>query len=70
MITVTIRKTGVLRRAWRMTIQGGNGEKLPHAYNSLESALKTAHLMFGVDADGKYEPVQLRVLNETGGVSM
>jgi len=65
MITVTIRKTGLLRRAWRMTIQGGNGERLPHAYNQLDSAIKTAHLMFGID-----EPVQLRVIDETGGVTV
>lgn len=61
MITVTIRKTGILRRAWRMKIQGGNNERLPHDYNNKESAIKTAELMFGSD-----EPVLLRIINEDG----
>jgi hypothetical protein len=60
-ITVTVRKSGILRRAWRMKIQGGNNERLPHDYNDKDGAVKTATLMFGSD-----EPVILRIVEENG----
>lgn len=63
MITVTIKKTGILRRAWRIKIQGGNNERLPHDYNDKDSAIKTTELMFSSD-----EPVVLRVVGESGTV--
>lgn len=64
MITVTIQKTGVLRKAWRLKVQAGNGAKLPHDYNAKESAVETAELMFGTN-----EPVTLRVIEDDGTVT-
>lgn len=63
MITVTVKRTGILRRAWRMRIQGGNNERLPHDYNDKDSAIDTATLMFG-----SHEPVILRIINEDNTV--
>jgi len=61
MITVTIKKTGMLRKAWRMRVTGGNNAVLGHAYNECQSAVDTATKMFG-----SAETVRLHVYDETG----
>lgn len=46
MIIILIKKTGLIRKAWRTSIRFGNNEKFPHDYDDWRSALDTVQTMF------------------------
>lgn len=61
MISITVYRSGMIRRKWRLKIQADNGEKLPDDYDDRGHALETADLMFGVS-----EPVRVRTRWDDG----